>query len=162
MEGLAQILGEELELPNIEPKGGEKIVAYKDRYIGIRSTGPESLKHFRRTFTTYDADNPIIMPIRADKRYRSRCSEPVPQCGAVIIYYMMDVSGSMGDEQKQIVRIESFWLDTWLRSQYEGIESLYIIHDAMAKEVDRETLFRTRESGGRMISSAFKLCARMI
>ena len=32
----------------------------------------------------------------------------------------------------------------------------------MAKEVDRETFFRTRESGGTMISSAYKLCAKMI
>ena len=38
----------------------------------------------------------------------------------------------------------------------------YIIHDAMAKEVDRDTFFRTRESGGTMISSAYKLCAKMI
>jgi uncharacterized sporulation protein YeaH/YhbH (DUF444 family) len=75
---------------------------------------------------------------------------------------MMDVSGSMGDEQKEIVRIESFWLDTWLRNQYQGLESRYIIHDAMAKEVDRETFFRTRESGGTMISSAYKLCAKLI
>jgi hypothetical protein len=48
--------------------------------------------------------------------------QPSPQSNAVIIY-MMDVSGSMGDEQKEIVRIESFWIDTWLRSQYKGIES---------------------------------------
>ena len=75
---------------------------------------------------------------------------------------MMDVSGSMGDEQKEIVRIESFWLDTWLRAQYKGLESRFIIHDAMAKEVDRDTFFRTRESGGTMISSAYKLCAKMI
>ena len=68
----------------------------------------------------------------------------------------------MGDEQKEIVRIESFWIDTWLRSQYHGIESRYIIHDAMAKEVDRDTFFRTRESGGTMISSAYKLCAKII
>ena len=68
----------------------------------------------------------------------------------------------MGDEQKEIVRIESFWIDTWLRSQYKGLESRYIIHDAVAKEVDRETFFRTRESGGTMISSAYKLCAKMI
>jgi hypothetical protein len=32
----------------------------------------------------------------------------------------------------------------------------------MAKEVDRDTFFRTRESGGTMISSAYKLCAKMI
>ena len=36
---------------------------------------------------------------------------------------MMDVSGSMGDEQKEIVRIESFWIDTWLRSNYKGLET---------------------------------------
>jgi uncharacterized sporulation protein YeaH/YhbH (DUF444 family) len=32
----------------------------------------------------------------------------------------------------------------------------------VAREVDRDTFFRTRESGGTMISSAYKLCARMI
>ncbi|HEX2879268.1 MAG TPA: DUF444 family protein, partial [Polyangiaceae bacterium] len=84
-----------------------------------------------------------------------------PQSNAVIVY-MMDVSGSMGDEQKEIVRIESFWIDTWLRKQYKGLESRYIIHDAVAKEVDRDTFFRTRESGGTMISSAYKLCAQLI
>ena len=72
----------------------------------------------------------------------------------------MDVSGSMGDEQKEIVRIETFWLDTWLRHQYKGLECRYIIHDAVAREVDRETFFHTRESGGTMISSAYKLCKR--
>lgn len=94
-------------------------------------------------------------------RYRSWKEEKVPETNAVIIY-MMDVSGSMGDEQKEIVRIESFWIDTWLRSQYEGLETRYIIHDAVAREVDRETFFHTRESGGTMISSAYRLCAEMV
>ncbi len=171
LDELAEILGEELALPRIEPKGAERIVAYKDRYTGVRKTGPESLRHFRRTFKAalkrqistgiYDPKNPIVVPIRDDRRYRSWRTDPLPQSNAVIIY-MMDVSGSMGDEQKEIVRIESFWLDTWLRSQYQGIESRYIIHDAMAKEVDRDTFFKTRESGGTMISSAYKLCAKLI
>ncbi len=171
LDELAEILGEELELPRIEPKGAERIASFKDKYTGIRSTGPESLRHFRRTYKqamrrqiasgTYDPKNPRIIPIRDDKRYRSWKTIPEPQSNAVIVY-MMDVSGSMGDEQKEIVRIESFWLDTWLSSQYSGLESRYIIHDAMAKEVDRETFFSTRESGGTMISSAYKLCAKMI
>ena len=75
---------------------------------------------------------------------------------------MMDVSGSMGDEQKEIVRIESFWIDAWLKKQYKGLETRYIIHDAVAREVDRDTFFRTRESGGTMISSAYKLAAQII
>jgi uncharacterized sporulation protein YeaH/YhbH (DUF444 family) len=103
----------------------------------------------------------VIVPQREDKRYRSWNEETEPVANAVIIY-MMDVSGSMGDEQKEIVRIESFWIDTWLQKQYKGIESRYIIHDAVAREVDKDTFFRTRESGGTMISSAYKLCANLI
>jgi len=64
----------------------------------------------------------------------------------------------MGDEQKEIVRTESFWIDTWLRSQYKGIDIRYIIHDATAREVDQKTFYHTRESGGTLISSAYRLC----
>lgn len=170
-EELAEMLGEVLELPNIEPKGKERIVSEKLRFTGVNTAGPESLRHFKRTFKqalkrqimtgTYDAKRPIIIPTREDRRYRTWKVKTEPETNAVIIY-MMDVSGSMGDEQKEIVRIESFWLDTWLRSQYQGIETRYIIHDAMAKEVDRHTFFHTRESGGTMISSAYKLAAEII
>jgi len=75
---------------------------------------------------------------------------------------MMDVSGSMGNEQKEIVRLESFWIDAWLRKQYKGIETRYIIHDAVAREVDQETFYHTRESGGTIISSAYKLSQQII
>ena len=171
VEELAQLMGEELELPKIEPRGVHRLETTKERYTGIRQTGPESLRHFKRTFKqalkrqlaagTYDSETPLIIPIREDKRYRSWKTESLPHSNAVIIY-MMDVSGSMGDEQKELVRIESYWIDAWLRTQYRGIESRYIIHDATAREVDRETFFRTRESGGTMISSAYKQCLKIL
>lgn len=171
LDELAAILGEELELPDIQDKGKSKIINAKDRYTGVRRVGPESLRHFRRTYRealkrqiamgSYVPDKPVIVPIPDDKRYRSWKTEPEPVANAVIIY-MMDVSGSMGDEQKEIVRIESFWIDTWLSKQYKGLESRYIIHDAVAREVDRDTFFHTRESGGTMISSAYKLCSQLI
>ena len=171
LDELAAILGEELELPDIENKGKSKLVNEKDRYTGIRRVGPESLRHFRRTYREalkrtiavggYTPDKPVIVPIPDDKRYRSWRTQAEPVANAVIIY-MMDVSGSMGDEQKEIVRIESFWIDTWLQRQYKGLESRYIIHDAVAREVDRETFFHTRESGGTMISSAYKLCSQLM
>jgi uncharacterized sporulation protein YeaH/YhbH (DUF444 family) len=67
-----------------------------------------------------------------------------------------------GKEQKEIVRIEAFWIDTWLRSQYRNIEVRYIVHDAAAKEVDQHTFFHLRESAARRISSAYSLCAKLI
>ncbi|MDF1563720.1 MAG: DUF444 family protein [Deltaproteobacteria bacterium] len=171
LDELASILGEDLELPRIEPKGKKSIESVKLRYSGIHHVGPNALRHFRRSFKqalkrsiaagTYDAKNPIIIPIRDDLRFRSWKEIRQPESNAVIIL-MMDVSGSMGDDQKELVRIETFWIDTWLRSQYEGIETRYIIHDAVAREVDRDTFFHTRESGGTMISSAYKLCKEII
>ena len=84
-----------------------------------------------------------------------------PQSNAVIIF-MMDVSGSMGEEQKELVRMESFWIDTWLRKNYEGIESRYIVHDVSAKEVDKHTFYHLREDGGTKISSAYKACKNLL
>lgn len=171
LDELAAILGEELELPDIQNKGKSKISNAHDRYSGIRRVGPESLRHFRRTYRealkrmiasgTFEQDKPVVVPVPDDKRYRSWKTVTEPIVNAVIIY-MMDVSGSMGDEQKEIVRIESFWIDAWLTKQYKGLESRFIIHDAGAREVDRETFFHTRESGGTMISSAYKECAKII
>lgn len=171
LEELAQILGEELELPNVQPRGKKTILTEKDKYTGVSRHGPESLRHFKRTYKealkrqissgTYDHDNPIIIPMREDRRYRTWKVTTLPESSAVIIY-MMDVSGSMGPEQKEIVRLEAFWIDTWLRSQYNRIEIRYIVHDAAAKEVDSETFYHLREGGGTKISSAYNLCARML
>ena len=139
--------------------------------VGVERVGPESLRHFKRTYRealrrmvasgTFRPDRPVVVPIADDKRFRSWKTEHEPVANAVIVY-MMDVSGSMGDEQKEIVRTEAFWIDTWLRSQYKGIETRYIIHDATAREVDEDTFFRTRESGGTKISSAYELCLQLI
>lgn len=171
MEEMAAILGEELALPRIEPRGKKNIVTKRDKYTSIRSVGPESLRHFKRTFKramkrqissgTYSPDNPSVVPIRQDKQFRSWKDVPQPQAVAAIIY-MMDVSGSMTDEQKAIVRIEAFWIDTWLKAHYQGIDTAYIIHDAVAQEVDEHTFYHTRESGGTKISSAYDLCDKII
>src|SRR5262249_48889525 len=73
MEEMAQILGEELALPRIQPKGQKNIITTRDRYTGIRQTGPESLRHFKRTFKralkrqissgVYDLSRPLVVPI---------------------------------------------------------------------------------------------------
>ena len=171
IEELAAILGDELALPRIEPKGKANITQEKTKYTSIRRSGPESLRHFKRTYIealkrqivtkTYEADAPRVVPIRDDKRYRAWDTVNKPEANAAVIY-MMDVSGSMTDEQKQIVRTESFWIDTWLARQYDGVERRYIIHDASAKEVDEHAFYHTRESGGTRISSAYKVCSRLI
>ncbi|MDG1050809.1 MAG: DUF444 family protein [Planctomycetota bacterium] len=171
LEELAAMLGEELGLPNILPRGKDELDATGGQWSGIRSHGPQSLRHFRRTFRRalartiasgeFDPAHPVVTPIPDDLRYRALRPKPRPESSAVIMH-MMDVSGSMGREQKDIVRIEAFWIDTWLRSQYRNLEVVYIVHDAGAKVVDKETFFHLRESGGTKISSAYELCLDLI
>jgi len=171
LEELAEIMAEELELPRIKPKGSSRLSTVKFKYTGISRVGPESLRHFKRTFIQalkrmicsgeYDPEKPIVIPVREDKRYRSWKVKHAPEARAVVIY-MMDVSGSMGGEQKEIVRQEAFWIDTWIRYNYKNVEFRYLAHDAVAREVDRDTFFRMREGGGTKISSAYKLAATII
>ena len=172
MEELAQILAEELELPRIQPKGSARS---KDRTRSLLA----DLEGRPRVPASFQADiqgsaqaadhgrhlrsdeSRTSCPIHEDKRYLSWKTKQRPESNALIIY-MMDVSGSMGDEQKEIVRIESFWIDTWIQTNYNGVVTRYIIHDAVAQEVDSETFFHTRESGGTVISSAYELCNKII
>jgi len=171
MEELATLLGEELELPRIEPKGKHNIEAEITRFTGIRRVGPEGLHHFKRTYRetlkrqmasgSYNPAHPVVVPIRDDKRYQSWKSYPRPDSNAVILY-MMDVSGSMTDRKKELVRLTAFWIDTWLRANYKNIKMRYIVHDAAAQEVDADTFYHIREDGGTRISSAYNLCHQII
>src|SRR6185503_8884942 len=72
LQELAEILGEQLSLPKIEPRGHKTVRAKTDKYTGISNVGPNSLRHFKRTFKetlkrqiatgSYNPNNPIIVP----------------------------------------------------------------------------------------------------
>lgn len=168
---LAQMLGEYLELPDIEDKGKGKISSSSDKYRTIRRVGPEGLKSFKRTYKealkrsissgTYDPSNPVVIPIKDDKRYRASDTVELPETNTVIIY-LMDCSGSMTNEARHTAKSLVFWTDLWLQKQYGSIETRFIIHDTEASEVDREQFFSVQESGGTIISSAYKYADHLI
>ncbi|MBU2639040.1 MAG: DUF444 family protein [Nanoarchaeota archaeon] len=168
---LADIMGEELGLPRIEPKGKRTIYQEFDKYSGERKKGPSALLRKRKTLKQalkraigsgdYDPKKPRIPIESADMRYRSWTMKPVPESSAVI-FYLMDVSGSMEEEQKELARKISFWSDLWLRKHYPGLESVYVIHDAQAKEVTQDQFYHTRESGGTIILSGYQEVSRII
>jgi len=171
IDELVQMLAEELALPRIQPKGQQRLESEITRYTDIRRVGPESLRHFKRTYREalkrqlaaglYDPDNPVIIPYREDRRYRSYRTKPLPAANAVLLY-MMDVSGSMGEREKRIVRITAFWIDAWLKRHYQHVQRRYIVHDAVAGEVEEETFYRIRQGGGTKISSALDYCQKLV
>ncbi len=170
-EESVQLLMEILELPRILPKGSKNIKIEEKKYTEIRTTGPDSLLHKRRTIKealkraiiegTYRPDDPKIVPVRKDRRYRASEIITRPQNNAVI-FYMMDVSGSMSDEDRRIVRFTCALISFWLRANYDGVEEVWILHDDKADRVTREEFITpSSRSGGTTISSAHELMVKI-
>lgn len=91
-----------------------------------------------------------------DLRYNNRIDQPVPTTQAVM-FCLMDVSGSMGQFEKDIAKRFFTLLYLFLTRAYEHIELVFIRHHTVAKEVDEQEFFYSRETGGTVVSSALKL-----
>jgi len=96
-----------------------------------------------------------------DIRYNNRVKEPVPSTQAVM-FCIMDVSGSMNEERKDIAKRFFILLYLFLQRNYENIEVVFIRHHTTAKEVDEEEFFYSRETGGTVVSSALELMHEII
>ncbi len=171
LDELATMLGQELELPDIEPKGSASIESESINKVtpfhGQLNTRVHPARTFKQALKRYLASggNPQdlsgLQIQKPDKWNKNFEQIPKPQANGRVIY-MMDVSGSMTDDQKQTVRTEAWWISLWLRKAYPGLKEGYIIHDASAQVVDEEAFYHTKESGGTKISSAYGLCADVI
>jgi hypothetical protein len=96
-----------------------------------------------------------------DLRYSNRILVPQPTTQAVM-FCLMDVSGSM-DEQKRLVAKRFFMLlYIFLTRTYEHIDVVFIRHHTQAFEVDEDEFFRSRETGGTIVSTALELMQRVI
>ena len=91
-----------------------------------------------------------------DLRYNNHTDIPKPTSQAVM-FCLMDVSGSMDEERKDIAKRFFILLYLFLTRNYERIEVVYIRHHTTAKEVDEEEFFHSRETGGTVVSSALEL-----
>ena len=91
-----------------------------------------------------------------DLRYKNKITHPEPITQAVM-FCLMDVSGSMHQERKDIAKQFYVLLYMFLNRNYEHIDVVFIRHHTTAKEVDEDEFFYSRESGGTVVSSALKL-----
>ncbi len=96
-----------------------------------------------------------------DLRYRSQVKYPVPTSKAVM-FCLMDVSGSMTQDIKEIAKRFYILLYLFLQKSYDKIELVFIRHHTSAKEVTEEEFFYSRETGGTIVSSALKLMNEIV
>lgn len=102
---------------------------------------------------------PFLDPI--DLRFRNRVRVPVPTSKAVM-FCLMDVSGSMDEQRKELSKRFFILLYLFLTRHYEKIELVFIRHHTQAAEVDEENFFHARETGGTVVSSALVLMEEII
>jgi hypothetical protein len=102
---------------------------------------------------------PYLDPI--DLRFRNRIRVPVPSSKAVM-FCLMDVSGSMDEQRKDLAKRFFILLYLFLTRHYERIELVFIRHHTQATEVDEENFFHARETGGTVVSSALVLMEEII
>lgn len=96
-----------------------------------------------------------------DLRYSNRIQQPQPTTQAVM-FCLMDVSGSMDKARKDLAKRFFTLLYLFLKRNYERIEVVFIRHHTIAKEVDEEEFFYSRETGGTVVSSALTLMRDII
>lgn len=102
---------------------------------------------------------PFIDPI--DVRYRRFEAEPRPVARAVM-FCLMDVSGSMDEHMKDLGKRFFSLLYLFLSRRYRRVEVVFIRHTHEAKEVDEETFFYSRETGGTVVSTALEEMVRIV
>lgn len=96
-----------------------------------------------------------------DLRYANRVDQPTPSSQAVM-FCLMDVSGSMDADRKNIAKRFFMLLYLFLTKSYERIDVVFIRHHTVAKEVEEDEFFNSRESGGTVASSALELMKDII
>lgn len=96
-----------------------------------------------------------------DVRFRRFDRVPKPITNSVM-FCMMDVSGSMGEHEKDIAKRFFLLLYLFLNRKYEKVDIVFIRHTTHAEEVDENTFFYDPLSGGTQISSGLELINEII
>jgi uncharacterized sporulation protein YeaH/YhbH (DUF444 family) len=96
-----------------------------------------------------------------DIRYNRFEAQPLPNAKAVM-FCLMDVSGSMGEREKDLAKRFFILLHLFLKRRYERTDIVFIRHTHEAKEVGENTFFHSTESGGTVVSSALEEMRRIV
>ena len=96
-----------------------------------------------------------------DLKYNHWTKKPKP-INKAVMFCLMDVSGSMGEKEKDISKRFFLLLYLFLEKRYESVDIRFIRHTTTAEEVDEQTFFYDPLSGGTTISTGLQLISDII
>jgi uncharacterized sporulation protein YeaH/YhbH (DUF444 family) len=168
-EEFRALLFEGLNIPNLYKKSGEGEEVESLHRAGYTKRGIPGRLHILRTYMQAigrhmsegkDPEDEIELDDE-DLRYRNLITKTKPITKAVM-FCVMDISGSMGEEEK--TRAKKFFLLMYLflTTKYKQIDLVFITYHSSAKEVTEEEFFNTRENGGTQTVKALELVEQIM
>lgn len=160
-EAMTMIL-EDLGLPNLEDRGTNKIPETKIVWDNVTKVGSMANLHKKRSIIEAkrrQALNRVADPVRfkrEDLRFRTPEDIPIEDKSAVLILNR-DVSGSMGDFERDVTRITAYCMQKNLEKKYKGVVMVFVAHHLTAQEVSEEEFYEYGETGGTVMSSAYEV-----
>ena len=170
LEELAEYLFNDLQLPDLEKKqfkfvSQETIKRKGYRFKGIRPrlSKKETLKRkIRRQKMaekngTYDPESGERFPFHQNDMKYHHIKPKVKENSSAVIFFLMDVSGSMSQDRKYLARSFFFLLYQFLNHKYDKVDVVFISHSTHASRVSEDDFFKVGTYGGTIISSALNL-----
>jgi sporulation protein YhbH len=168
IDEIAKLIFEDLRLPYLEDKAKQAVQSKTTKFTEIRRSGILSNLDKRRSLienikrTARESGSARLGRFKKeDLRYKT-WEEQIKYESNAVVMAMMDVSGSMGEFKKYIARSFYFWMVRFLKTKYDQVKIVFISHHTEAKEVTEEQFFTQGESGGTVVSSAYKLAIDII
>lgn len=173
LEELADYLFADLELPDLERKSLKKIMSEKIKRKGFRKQGivPRLDKKKtaiarikRKKAASYrpDFDEEEKFSFHEDDLTYKHYKKSKKENSNAVIFFLMDISGSMTQHKKFMARSFYFLLYHFIRSKYNHTEIVFVSHDTNAYEVSEEQFFTRGNSGGTKVSAGLEMVHNII
>ena len=173
LEELADHLFSDLELPELEKKSLKKTLSEKIKRKGYRPQGilprldkkKTAISRIKRKKAAarreeFDEEEKFSFH-ESDLKYR-HYKNSLKENSNAVIFFVMDISGSMTRNKKFLARSFYFLLYHFIRSKYTNTEIVFVSHDTEGYEVNEEQFFTRGNSGGTMVSSGLSLVQEII
>ena len=175
LEELAGYLFNDLNLPELEKKNfkfttQEKMKRKGKRPYGIRprlskkETIKQKLRRKKAAIKagTFNPNDDERFPFHdSDLRYK-HIAPVVKENTAAVVFFVMDISGSMTKSKKFLARSFFFLLYQFINHRYSSVDVVFVSHTAEAQEVNEEQFFTRAPNGGTLVSTGLKKVEEII
>jgi hypothetical protein len=164
IDDIVDWLWEEMQLPNLKARVGPSDETDWTRE-GWDRRGARSRLDRRRSFKEMvkrrGAPGAVPNFTDEDLRFRQLARRRQPAVHAVV-FFMLDVSGSMSDRDRKLAKTFFFWVVQGLRREYRSLETVFVAHTTEAWEFNEPEFFQVSGSGGTVASTGFNKVRELI